>query len=92
MERDIVAAIMSWLNAQPLTVAYKTHGNAYAAGHADILACIDGRYVALEVKQPGRKATPLQRWRIEQVKAAGGEGAVVDSLDAARAVVGALYE
>lgn len=46
------------------------------AGISDILACINGRFVAIELKQPGNKATALQLYFIENVKAAGGLGGV----------------
>lgn len=40
-----------------------------------------GRYVAVETKVPGKKATIEQREFLDEVNAAGGAGFVVHSLD-----------
>lgn len=40
--------------------ARKVHGNAVTIGEPDIDACIRGRAVKLELKQPGEKPTKIQ--------------------------------
>ena len=55
-------------------------GRFATIGVSDIICCINGRFVALEVKAPGGKATPLQLDFIEKVKAAGGIAGVVESV------------
>lgn len=63
----------------------KTHGNMFSrAGTPDILACIDGIFVAIEVKQPGGLVTPLQAAHIELIKKAGGVAFVAYSLQEAK--------
>lgn len=42
------------------------------AGIPDIIACINGRFVAFEVKTPTGKLTRLQEITIEKIRAAGG--------------------
>ena len=42
------------------------------AGVPDILACVNGRFVAIEVKAKNGKPTELQRWNIEQIQNSGG--------------------
>lgn len=47
----------------------KTHGTGNIVGQPDIIACYKGRFIALEVKVPGKKPTELQfatlkRWTI----------------------------
>jgi len=42
------------------------------AGTPDIIACLDGRFIAIEVKRKGNKPTPLQLAKIEQIRASGG--------------------
>ena len=56
------------------------------SGISDILALHNGVLYALEVKAPGKSnnATPHQRRFIAAVQAAGGQGAVVDTLDAVK--------
>ena len=41
-------------------------------GTPDLLACIRGRFVAVELKQPGNKPTSLQYSRMRKWEAAGG--------------------
>ena len=57
MERDIVASIMRFLKNEGSCFVWKTHGNQFSAGIPDIIACVRGRFVAFEVKQPGGKPT-----------------------------------
>lgn len=42
------------------------------AGVPDILACVNGRFVAIEVKAENGKPTELQKWNVEQIKKCGG--------------------
>lgn len=50
----------------------KTHGTPMQAkGTPDLLICIRGRFVACELKQPGKKPTPLQMKRLRDWAAAG---------------------
>lgn len=42
------------------------------AGVPDILACVSGRFVAIEVKAENGKPTELQKWNVEQIKKCGG--------------------
>jgi Holliday junction resolvase len=56
----------------------KYHGNAYSTnGTPDILACINGYFVAIEVKAPEGKASELQLAKIEEIRKAGGFAYVV---------------
>ena len=41
-------------------------------GTADILACINGYFVAIESKRPGKKLEPLQENHRKQVRASNG--------------------
>lgn len=64
------------------------HEDAYSGrGRSDLIACVHGHFIALEVKRPGGKPTPPQLRFIEKVKRAGGYGTVVHSVqEALRAV------
>lgn len=59
---------------------YVIHTLAAESGTPDLLACHEGRFVGLEVKQPGRYPTKIQRFRAEQIRAAGGHVATVRSV------------
>lgn len=60
----------------------KTHGSMFSkAGTPDIIACVNGRFVAIEVKKPGGVVSELQRAHIKLIHQAGGEAFVSDSLE-----------
>lgn len=88
LEKEIVAAVLRLLKGHPHCYAWKEHGGMYGtAGIPDVIACVNGRFVALEVKRPGNKPTPLQRATLEQIQKAGGLAAVVTSKAEAEAVL-----
>ncbi len=60
----------------------KIHVGAYQLeGEPDIIGTYKGRFVAFEIKQGAYKATPLQLYKIEQIKKSGGLAMVVYTLD-----------
>lgn len=60
----------------------KTHGNMFSkAGTPDVLACVNGRFVAIEVKQPGGRVSPLQKAHLKLIRQAGGVAFVAYSLE-----------
>lgn len=66
----------------------KTHGNDYTRiGMPDLVGCFRGRYIAIEVKAPGKKATPAQLRVLEEIRAAGGLAYVMDSVDEVRQLI-----
>jgi Holliday junction resolvase len=87
MERDIVAATRALLVARRAWVLV-THGGPHMpVGTPDIIGCCEGRFFALEVKQPGKRPTPIQSLRLEAIAEAGGIAAVVHSSDEALAAL-----
>lgn len=52
-------------------------------GCPDILACINGKFVAIEVKRPGqlKAVSPLQKHTIERINDAGGFAFATDNLE-----------
>lgn len=47
------------------------------AGVPDILACVNGYFVAIEVKAPNGKASELQWWNVDKIREAGGIAVVL---------------
>ena len=92
-EKEIVAKILRYLKTLPKCFAWKEHGGIYGtAGIPDIIACIDGRFYAFEVKTPEGKTTKLQEATIRKILACGGTVSVVRSVDEVRAVLsGSLH-
>lgn len=63
----------------------KTHGNMFSkAGTPDIVACINGTFVAIEVKRPGGIVSKLQKANIRLIHQAGGVAFVAYSLEEAK--------
>ena len=90
LEREIVAAILRHLKTIPRCFAWKTHGGMYGtAGIPDIIACIDGRFYAFEVKQPTGRLTRLQEVALGKIRAAGGAAYMVTSVEDVKAAVSA---
>jgi Holliday junction resolvase len=54
-----------------------THGYG-RSGVPDIIACVNGRFLAIECKAGGNKPTALQIREIETIRIAGGVAVVVD--------------
>ena len=50
-------------------------------GTPDIIACIDGRFFAFEVKTPNGRVAPIQDAQISAITLAGGSAHVVRSVD-----------
>lgn len=61
----------------PIGGPYTTHGIP------DILACLNGRMLAIECKAPGKKGTvtPAQRSQLKGIKEAGGIAVVADKVE-----------
>ena len=79
-ENDIVKAIFKYLKTVPYCFAWKEHGGMYGtAGIPDIIACINGKFYAFEVKTAIGKTTALQDATIRKIKNCGGYAGIVRS-------------
>jgi Holliday junction resolvase len=88
LEKEIVTAIMKYLNTVPRCFAWKTHGGMYGrAGLPDIIACFNGRFVAFEVKTETGKPTKLQESTIAKINAAKGDARKVTSVNEVREIL-----
>ena len=66
----------------------KVHVSEFsAAGTPDLLCCVHGHFVAIEVKQPGEVPTVLQEFTLNNIRHAGGIAVVVSSPEQAVAAV-----
>lgn len=90
-ESAIVAKILAWLDRQPLTWAFKTHGSPYSpTGLPDIIGAIAGHAFALEVKTPHGRPSPAQILYLQTIAASGTVTAVVHSLPEAQRALNPL--
>jgi Holliday junction resolvase len=88
LEKDIVSAILRYLKTVPMSFVWKEHGGMYGtAGLPDIIACINGRFVAFEVKTPSGRLTKIQEITIAKIKAAKGEAFKVTSVEDVKNII-----
>jgi len=81
-ETTLSRKVLLYLNSLPNCKAIKIHGSRYQeAGTPDIMACLAGQTIFIELKVGKNKTTKLQDKRIEQWKAAGAAAFVAYSLE-----------
>ena len=79
-ESDLIKAISNYLKTVPNLFFWKEHGGMYGtAGIPDIIACVDGRFVAFEVKTETGKLSRLQEVTLGRIRDAGGKAYMVRS-------------
>lgn len=81
-EKAVENKIKKWLKDKGYWF-FKVHGSIFQpSGIPDILACIDGKFVAIEVKRTkGGVISPLQKAQIEKIKENGGIAGVASSME-----------
>ena len=67
---------------------FKVHGSPYQqVGVPDLLVGYEGRFYAMEVKQPGGVMSPVQVKAIEAIRASGSVAGRVESVEEAVALL-----
>lgn len=85
-ESSIVASILFLLRNHGWAV--KQHGSAFSTiGTPDVLGCVSGRMVAIEVKRPGELASKAQLVQLEKWRRAGALAMVATSAGEVRNVL-----
>lgn len=81
-EKAVENKIKKWLKDKGYWF-FKVHGSIFQpSGIPDILACIDGKFVAIEVKRTkGGVVSPLQKAQIQKIKENGGIAGVASSIE-----------
>ena len=65
--------IKNFLKSLPNTYYFKYWAGPYSkSGIPDIIACVNGHFVAVEVKAENGKPSELQLYHLEQIRKAGG--------------------
>lgn len=86
-EKNIENKIKNYLKQHDIYY-FKVHGNGFMrAGIPDIVACINGKFVGIEVKRPGGKASPLQLINIENIIKNKGFAYIVYSFEEAKKII-----
>jgi hypothetical protein len=88
-ETRIVASILTALHTHVGGYWVKIHGSPFQrVGLPDIIGCVEGLFIALEVKQPGGDYEPIQRKEAQDIQVKGkGVAACVHSPSEALDVV-----
>lgn len=81
-EKAVENKIKKWLKDRNYWF-FKVHGSIFQpSGIPDILACINGKFVAIEVKRSeGGIISPLQKAQIAKIKENGGIAGVANSME-----------
>ena len=88
LEKDIQRQILRWLNSQRGVYAFKVAQGMYSQqGISDILACVNGKFYAFEVKTKTGRATALQKAFLSDIINAGGKGFIVRSLEKVKTIL-----
>ena len=88
LEKDITNQIMRYLKTVPNCFCWKQHGGQFGtAGIPDIICCLNGRFVAFEVKTESGKLTKLQEAAIQKIQRAKGEAFKVTSLTEVKEII-----
>jgi Holliday junction resolvase len=77
-EKNFENKVKAFLKSQGCWVLkYWGGGQFTKAGIPDLLVCCNGYFLAIELKAPNGKPTPLQLHTIEEIKKAGGKALVL---------------
>lgn len=90
LEGDLQKKCLRWVKCLSGVWFLKVVGSAtQASGVPDIIMCINGHFVAVELKRPDGKGrvSDIQEAQIERIKRAKGVAEVVDSFDDFKALV-----
>ena len=88
LEATIQSKIMDYLRSiggYPVKVITAT-----VSGNPDIICCLNGKFVAIEVKQPGKRPTQLQQLKMARIRECGGTAFVACSVDEVKSAISPL--
>lgn len=77
-EKTFENQIKAFLNTLPNTWYFKYWAGPYSkSGIPDIIACVNGHFVGLEVKAPNGHASELQKRNVKLIQDANGKAYIV---------------
>ena len=84
-EKRIENSIKNWLETNNhWYIKVQGGSNNPSSGVPDLLACIKGTFVGIEVKTPTGRTTKIQDYQIDQINKSGGIAVVITSLEQLR--------
>ena len=88
VEQVIQTSIMRYIKSiGGLPIKQNQIGIYAQAGVPDIIACVKGRFIAIEVKRPGKKPEPIQEAFLESINKKGGLAFWADNLDKVKTII-----
>jgi len=91
-EKNLQTRVIKWLQSKGVYVI-NIWGNSFQrSGIPDLICCVNGKFVAIELKREGSRATPLQEYNIEQIIKSGGIAKLIrpSSFDELKKIIGGL--
>ena len=85
--------LVLWRNTTGHAVEFDNQGNqrhinyGLCVGSSDFIGCLNGRFIALEIKRPGGRRRAEQLQFCSQVRFNGGFAAIVESVEEAKAAI-----
>lgn len=89
-ESKIVKPVKDYLNSLPKAFFIKTHGSPFSVhGLPDLIGTINGRFVSIEIKLPGKKSnvTTTQEYYIHKLQECNCLAFVACSLEEVKSVI-----
>lgn len=73
-EKDFENKIKKWLKEHGCWYVKTISTGFQRAGIPDLIACVNGRFVAIEVKGESGRPSELQKYELDQIKKSNGIG------------------
>lgn len=89
-EAKLKSDIRKYLNSKKIYWASIQNGFGAKPGDPDLVLCVCGRFIALEVKAPEGRQSEIQRMREKQIRDNDGWYFVVRSLDQVKSLMESL--
>ena len=87
-EQDVQRKIIKYLESLGAWTVKTISTNK--RGTPDVLACLNGQFIAIEVKREGKLNTvsPIQQFQLDKIVEAGGIAVAADSLEKIIEIIG----
>lgn len=87
-EAKVKKKVVAVLKQHDAYFFYPVTGGYGRSGVPDVIACHDGRFIAIECKAGKNKPTPLQEKNLSDIQSAGGVALVIneDNIDLVKAL------
>lgn len=78
LEKDFQKQVIKFLKDNNIYYIKVWGGGYQKAGIPDLIICLKGRFIAVELKNEVGKPSPLQLYNIEKIKKSGGQAFILN--------------